>query len=134
MSITLLALAAAATASPDTVVGRWRTETRNGIVEITRCGSSLCGNLVTSDGIAASPALKDTNNKDEKLRNRTLKGLPMLWGFRFDAGTWAKGNVYNAEDGGTYSATITTADANTLKLKGCIVWPLCKNQVWHRVH
>lgn len=133
MSITLLALAAAFTASPDVAVGRWKTETKNGIVEITRCGQSLCGNLITSDGIAANPALKDEKNKDEKLRNRTLKNMPMLWGFTFKDGAWAKGNVYNADDGGIYDATITMADANTLKLKGCIVWPLCKNQVWRRV-
>lgn len=133
MSITLLALAAAASASPDIAVGRWKTETKNGIVEIARCGQSLCGNLITSDGIAANPAIKDVNNKDEKLRGRALKNMPMLWGFTYKDGTWAKGNVYNADDGGTYDATITMTDANTLKLKGCIVWPLCKNQVWRRV-
>jgi uncharacterized protein (DUF2147 family) len=133
MSITLMALAMAAAASPDAVVGRWKTETRNGIVEITRCGASLCGKLLSSDGIAADPALKDSNNKDEKLRGRVLKGLQILGGFGFKDGVWDKGTIYNAEDGKTYDARITPVDANRLKLRGCIFVPLCKNQTWTRV-
>jgi hypothetical protein len=46
---------------------------------------------------------------------------------------WEGGSIYNPEDGGTYKATITIADADTLKLKGCIVWPLCKTQTWKRL-
>ena len=133
MSITLMALAMAAGASPDAVVGRWKTETRNGIVEIARCGPSLCGKLLTSDGLAANPTLKDSNNKDEKLRGRPLKGLQIIGGFSFADGVWDKGTIYNAEDGKTYSARITPVDANTLKLRGCIFVPLCENQTWTRV-
>ncbi|KRB82794.1 hypothetical protein ASE00_12275 [Sphingomonas sp. Root710] len=133
MSIMLMALAMAATASPDAVVGRWKTETRNGIVEITRCGSSLCGKLLSSDAINANPAARDTNNKDEKLRGRPLKGLPILGGFAFKDGVWNGGTIYNGEDGKTYDARITPVDANTLKLRGCIFVPLCKNQTWTRV-
>lgn len=133
MSITLLALAVAAAANPDAVVGRWKTETRNGIVEITRCGASLCGKLLSSDGINANPALKDVNNKDEKLRGRAMKGLQMLGGFSFKNGVWDGGTIYNGEDGKTYDARITSIDANSLKLRGCIFVPLCKNQTWTRV-
>lgn len=133
MSIMLMALAMAAAASPDAVVGRWKTETRNGIVEITRCGTSLCGKLLSSDGIAANPDLRDANNKDEKLRARPLRGLQILGGFTFRHGVWDKGTIYNAEDGKTYGARITPVDANTLKLRGCIFVPLCKNQSWTRV-
>ncbi len=128
-----MALAAAAGASPDAVVGKWKTETKNGIVEIARCGNSLCGTLLSSDGITANPALKDTNNKDEKLRGRPLKGIRMLSGFSYKDGVWDEGSIYNAEDGKTYKARITPVDANTLKLRGCIFVPLCKNQTWTRV-
>lgn len=133
MSIMLMALAVAAGASPDAVVGRWKTETRNGIVEIARCGNSLCGKLQTSDGIAANPALKDVNNKDAAQRGRPLKGLQLLGGFNFKSGVWDGGTIYNAEDGKTYKARITPVDTNTLTLRGCIFVPLCKNQTWTRV-
>lgn len=131
--MTLMALAMAATASPDAVVGRWKTETRNGIVEITRCGTSLCWKILGSDGLTANPALKDVNNKDEKLRGRALKGLQILGGFSFKDGVWDKGTIYNAEDGKTYGARISSIDENRLKLRGCIFVPLCKNQTWTRV-
>jgi len=130
--MTLMVLAMAAGASPDAVIGRWKTETRNGIVEITRCGASLCGKLLTSDGIAAAPGLKDMKNKDEKLRARPLKGLQILGGFSQKGAIWDGGTIYNAEDGKTYEARITPVDTNTLKLRGCIFVPLCKNQTWTR--
>lgn len=133
MSIMLMALAIAAAAGPDAVVGKWKTETRNGIVEITRCGTSLCGKLLTSDGIAANPGLRDVENKDAALRSRPLKGLQILGGFHFDKGAWKGGTIYKADNGKTYDATITTVDANTLKLKGCIMAPLCSSQTWTRV-
>ena len=132
MTMALMALAMAAT-SPDAAVGRWMTETRHGIVEITRCGASLCGKIVTSDGIDANPAMKDVKNKDEQLRGRTLKGLQILGGFSFRSGIWDGGTVYNAEDGKTYDARITVVDPNRLKLRGCIFVPLCKTQTWTRV-
>ena len=133
MSLVLLGLAAAAAAAPDTAIGRWRTESKNGIVEIARCGASLCGKLVSSDGITANPTIKDVKNKDAAQRGRPLKGLQMLGGFKWEGDAWNGGTIYNPEDGKTYSAKISMIDANTLKLRGCVFVPLCKNQTWHRV-
>lgn len=134
MSIVLIALVAAAASLPaDTVVGRWQTESRHGIVEITRCGASICGTLVSSDGIRANPQLRDEKNKKPELRARELRGLQILQGFRWSSDSWSGGSIYNAEDGGTYGATVTMVDRDHLKLKGCIVWPLCKTQTWVRV-
>jgi uncharacterized protein (DUF2147 family) len=131
--IPVLFAALLAAPSADSVVGQWKTETRNGIVDVTRCGPSLCGTLLTSDGIRANPALKDINNKDEKLRGRQLKGVTMLQGFTQSEGIWDGGTIYNAEDGRIYKARITPVDANTLKLRGCVFVPLCKTQTWTRV-
>lgn len=133
MSIILAMLALGPSATADDVIGRWKTESRGGVVEIAQCGSSICGTLITSEGLKADPALKDENNKDESLRSRPLKNLTMLKGFSWKKGEWSGGTIYNAEDGGTYSATIKMADNDHLKLKGCIVWPLCKTQTWTRI-
>ncbi|MCJ2179057.1 DUF2147 domain-containing protein [Novosphingobium album (ex Hu et al. 2023)] len=119
--------------SPDSVLGKWQTPVRHGVVEIARCGESVCGRLLESDGIRADADLRDVNNKDAAKRTRKVKGLAMLGGFARDDGKWAGGWIYNAEDGGTYKATITPAGPNALKLKGCIVWPLCKTQNWTRL-
>ena len=131
--LTLVLAAAAAALPPETVLGRWRTETRNGVVEIDRCGGSICGRLVTSDGLRANPALTDRNNKDAALRGRPLKGMLMLSGFTRGDDGWSGGTVYNAEDGRTYSGRVTPADADHLKVRGCVFVPLCKTQTWTRV-
>jgi uncharacterized protein (DUF2147 family) len=137
-AVAFVALAVAAVpafaAGPDTVLGKWHTPSKNGVVEISRCGASICGVLVESDNIRINPDLRDVNNKDEAKRNRRLKGLQILGGFESDAGKWSRGRIYNPEDGGTYKATITPDGANTLKLKGCIVWPLCKTETWTRIN
>ncbi len=116
MTMLLAALIAAPPA--DTVIGQWMTETRHGIVQIQHCGASICGTLLTSDGIRTDPALKDSNNKDEKLRGRPLKGITMLQGFTLSDGIWDGGTIYNAEDGGIYKARITPVDADHLRLRG----------------
>ena len=115
------------------VVGLWHTETNGGQVEISRCGNSLCGKLVTSNHIKTDPTLKDVKNKDASLRTRTLKNMQMLYDFTGGPTKWTGGKVYNPDDGGTYSGTIDMLNDNQLKLKGCIVAPLCKTQVWNRV-
>ncbi|MFC0204033.1 DUF2147 domain-containing protein [Novosphingobium soli] len=137
--LTALALVSALGAAPalaadaDSVLGTWRTPSKHGTVEIERCGASLCGKLMSSDNIRTNPELKDVNNKDATKRDRRLKGLQILGGFKRDGSQWSGGTIYNPEDGGTYKATITPAGADTLKLKGCIVWPLCKTQTWTRI-
>lgn len=133
MAIALAALMLASAPAPEAVFGRWRTETRNAIVEIAPCGASACGHLLTSDGLRADPALTDRKNTDPKQRARPLRGLAMLWGFRRDADGWAGGRIYNPDDGKTYGATLRLADPQHLKVRGCIFVPLCKTQIWTRV-
>lgn len=127
------ALAFAAPASAQDVTGLWQTQTNGGQVEISRCGNSLCGKLVSSDHIKSDPTVKDTKNKDASLRNRPLKNMQMLYDFTGGPTKWTGGKVYNAADGGTYSGTITLLSASELKLKGCIVAPLCKTEKWTRI-
>lgn len=129
----LLAMLASSQVTPDTVTGRWQTQTRHGIVEIAHCGQTICATLLSSDGITANPQLRDEKNKDPQLRGRTLKGLQILKGFTWNANGWVGGTIYNAEDGGTYDATIVQTDSDHLKLRGCIIWPLCKTQTWVRL-
>lgn len=128
----LFAMAAAAQ-SADSVIGTWHSPVKNGIINIQKCGDSLCGTLESGDDIKANPAAKDVNNKDAAQRGRQLKGIQMLNGFSWDGSAWSGGKVYNPSDGGTYSGKITPVDANSLKLRGCIIWPACKTDTWTRV-
>src|SRR5262249_44890355 len=67
-------------------------------------------------------------------RNRPTLGMPILIDMKKKAGTdsW-EGNVYNAKDGQTYSASITPADADHLEIKGCVLGFLCGGETWTRV-
>lgn len=128
-----LPLGSAWAANPDNVVGKWRTEAKNGVVEISRCGASVCGRLLESENLRKNPDLRDLKNKDAAKRSRKLKDLQILSGFKREPDKWGGGSIYNPEDGGTYKATITPNGADSLKLKGCIAWPLCKTQTWTRI-
>lgn len=133
MVIGLWAAGAAIAANPNVAVGRWMTETKHGIVQVDRCGSSICGRILSSDGIHDNPNLLDVHNRNPQLRGRKLIGLQILGGFSASGSGWSGGTIYNAEDGGTYKATVAPIDADHLKVRGCIIWPLCKSQVWTRV-
>jgi uncharacterized protein (DUF2147 family) len=123
---------AAALAGQGDVAGLWKTPTKNGVVEISHCGGSICGRLVTSDGLKANPGLKDARNRDSSLRNRPLKGLMMLSGFKGGPRDWKGGKIYNPDDGGTYTSNVSLAAPDELKVQGCIL-VLCKTQLWKRL-
>ena len=125
------ALAAAAPALAASPHGAWKTPT--GQVEIYSCGAQLCGKITGSPRISANPDLRDAKNKDEHLRSRKLMGLVFLTGFGGGPKEWTNGKVYNPEDGNTYQGTITLVDDNTLNLRGCVIFPLCKTQTWSRL-
>jgi len=132
----LMGLAVAAAPAPqsaDAVVGRWKTPVHNGIVEIARCGTSICGKIVSSDKLRTNPNLADAQNSDKSLRNRRLMNLQILSGFKQQGAGWYGGKIYNAEDGKTYSAEVTMTGNDQLNLRGCVFKPFCRTQTWTRV-
>lgn len=133
MAAATLAAALASPALAADPTGLWQTPTNGGQVRIARCGQALCGTLVTSNHIRADANARDEHNRNAELRGRTLRNLPMLTGFTGGPTEWRGGSVYNPADGGTYRGTITMQNDNTLRLRGCIVAPLCKTQNWTRI-
>ena len=125
--------AAGAPAFAQGITGVWDTGTNGAEVEISPCGASMCGTLLTSNAIKASADAKDVENNDRALRDRPLKGVTMLTGFSGGPERWSGGKLYNPADGKTYSGTITLTSANELELQGCVVRPLCRTTVWTRI-
>lgn len=118
-------------------MGTWLTEGGKSRVRITDCGGALCGNItwLKEPNDAAGKPHSDINNTDASKRTRPIIGVPIVLSMK-PAGTdkWS-GQVYNAEDGKTYSGSITMAGASTLKLEGCALGGLvCKAQMWTRVN
>lgn len=118
--------------------GTWLTQTGGSRIKIADCGGALCGTIVwlkePTDPDTGEPKT-DKNNSDAAKRSRPLLGVQIVLGMK-PAGTdkWS-GQVYNAEDGKTYSGNLTMTGAGTLTLQGCALGGLvCKGQNWTRVN
>jgi len=136
IGLALMAIAPALAADP---FGTWLTEDKKGKIHIVNCGGALCGNLVwiqePLDPDTNKPKL-DKHNVDASKQGRPLLGVPIVLNMK-PSGTPEKwdGQVYNAEDGNTYSGSFTMTGANSAVLKGCIMGGLlCKGQTWTRMN
>ena len=127
----LLLAAGAGAAEQASPYGQWRTPERGGLIEVSQCDGGLCGKILGGSGGSAEDKF-DRNNKNPALRSRPLLGMYIFRGLKPSGGSW-KGSIYNPNDGGTYSATVTLKSASEMTVKGCVVWPLCKTQVWAKV-
>lgn len=134
----VLCLAAVAPASAGDPRGNWMTENGRAKVALVSCGGALCGKIVAlkepNDPATGKPKT-DRNNPDAAKRGRPMIGVQIVINMKPDsAGRW-KGQVYNVEDGRTYSGSITLVNATTLTLQGCALGGLiCKNQTWTRAN
>lgn len=132
--VALLPLQAMATpAANDPVLGRWLTQTKAAHIEIKPCGVTVCGTVVWLADEKDGRVILDTRNKDPGKRGTRIVGAPMLWDFKPAQHGWTNGRIYNAEDGGTYRATLKPQQNGTLVVEGC-VGPLCRAQTWTRIH
>ena len=127
-----LASAPAGSSEQASAHGTWRTPERGGLIEVSSCDGGLCGKILGGSGGGNAEDRLDRNNKNPALRTRPLIGLFIFRGLKPSGASW-KGSIYNPNDGGTYSATVSLKSAGSLEVKGCLVWPLCKTQVWTRV-
>ena len=116
--------------------GTWLTESGKATVRIAPCADALCGTIVAlkepNDPETGRPRT-DKNNADPSQRNRPVIGSLIVLGMKPNGANKWSGQVYNAEDGKTYTGAITLQGANALKLEGCILGGLiCKAQTWTR--
>ena len=118
--------------------GTWHTEEGKATVHIAACGPALCGTIVSlkdaNDPDTGKPRT-DKNNADAGLRSRPMIGVLIVLGMKpSGANKWA-GQVYNAEDGKTYSGNLTMTGDSSLQLQGCALGGLlCKSQTWSRTN
>lgn len=133
-AIALLAAAPAmATVQDAQILGRWRTQDQGGVVEIHRCGPAVCGRVVDAAPLRANPDQRDVRNPDPALRDRRLRGLPVLRAFTGGPTRWSGGPLYDPDSGqGARRGTLTLTGPDTLAVRGCIAPLLCRTQTWRR--
>ena len=124
-----------ATAKAAEPVGFWSVGEGKSQIEIAPCGDMLCGKIVwlsEPNDKKGRPKL-DRNNPDATLKGHPILGLQILSELKLSADRsdhW-EGNVYNPEDGHTYSVYLRPNDSS-MEVEGCLAF-FCRTQVWPRV-
>jgi uncharacterized protein (DUF2147 family) len=136
LTAALLVLASCGGALAADPSGTWLTQGGNSRIRIADCGGALCGTIVwlkepNEDGKPKT----DKNNSDTGKRSRPLMGVQIVLGMKPDGTDKWKGQVYNAEDGKTYSGNLTYSGGSSLQLQGCALGGLvCKGQTWTKAN
>ena len=109
------------------VHGLWvdhrEADKRKVAVWIDDCDGELCGRIywLKKPLSAGGHAKLDRHNPDAALRNRPLCGLAILSGFRrAKDGAWGAGQIYNPNDGRTFSSTMSLQDDGSLRIRGYV--------------
>lgn len=144
----LLASCSAVLAEDETdnpIVGIWITEKLTE-VSIQPCDDGYCGyisKVVLPQAIIDQygdqldqfdGTYLDSLNKDPSLRDRPLLGLQILTLNDQIGPVNFEGEVYNAEDGETYSGSFKLISANSAVVTGCVMFNLiCSGEEWTRL-
>ncbi|HEV7274871.1 MAG TPA: DUF2147 domain-containing protein [Devosiaceae bacterium] len=127
------------------IEGTWRTAEQSELT-IAPCDVGYCGyitKIVVPDHIAAAygedllaleGSFTDLNNKDPALRDRPIQGLQILTLRPGPDASRFEGDIYNPQDGNVYSGTLDVLGPDNLRLQGCVLYVLCQEQEWQRVH
>jgi uncharacterized protein (DUF2147 family) len=113
------------------VLGRWLTEPRDGIIEISRAAdNSYQGRIIGGN----APHRLDLQNPDPGRRAQLLLGQAIIQGLHDDGeGGWAGGTIYDPNTGRTYKCHLEMLDHERLKVRGFIgVSLLGRTQTWTR--
>jgi uncharacterized protein (DUF2147 family) len=134
----LLAFTCAEGALAADPAGTWLTQTGGSRIRVADCGGALCGTIIwlkePTDPDTGKPKT-DKNNSDEAKRSRPLLGVQIVLGMKPSGTDKWNGQVYNAEDGKTYSGNLTYSGGTSLQLQGCALGGLvCKSQTWTKVN
>lgn len=108
--------------------GDWLVEDKDAIIHIDSCGTALCGTVVWTK----KPGGLDENNPDPSKRSRPIMGLQLLLSMKpASDGRW-EGDIYNPENGKTYTSRMWLKSDDMLRIEGCVLGFLCGGQDWTR--
>jgi uncharacterized protein (DUF2147 family) len=140
IAITIVMLAfggQAGAAAPLDPSGTWLVEDGRARIRLERCGPSrerICGFIVWMKEPAdkRGQPYRDKENPDPDKRARALLGHQLIMGLQATPEGRFAGDIYNAEDGKSYSVSLWRESPDRLKLKGCLIKFLCQTQTWQQ--
>ena len=124
--------------------GNWLVKDQTAVIRIAPCADALCGTIAWT----SQPGL-DENNPDPSKRNRPIVGTQILLGMKPAGGTGGTGGtggasgtggaggnrwdgeIYNPENGKTYSGHIILLSPDLLRIEGCLLI-FCGGENWTR--
>ncbi len=119
--ITLLAIMAGLSgalaqnnSTADKIIGTYWSPKKDAKIEIYKKGTRYYGRTVW----LAAPKI-DSKNPDARLRQRNMLGVDLLTDFSYDDGEYSGGEIYDPENGKTYSCKISFKGKD-LKVRGYI--------------
>ena len=120
----------------DDIIGVWLTGGKEPAkIQIYKSGDKLYGKIIwLQNPIEGGKQRVDANNPDKSKRNEPIIGLVILKGFKFNGDDeWKGGDIYDPENGKTYSSYIYLKDKNTLKVRGYVgISLLGRTETWAR--
>lgn len=124
--LSLFSIGAAAAQSP---VGEWLVEDGTAHIRVLPCGGALWGVIAWTKGAPGT----DEHNPDPAKRSRSVLGIPILLNMKPAGSRW-DGEVYNAENGETYTSHISLVSGDVLRIEGCVMGGfICGGENWKRV-
>jgi len=106
---------APAARDPNSPVGIWLTEEKEGKIRIEPCGTNLCGYAIDA---------KSNQNREQILINMR-PGQSKVW----------SGRIFDPDSGSTYDSTIALKGPDSLRVEGCALGGMfCGGQTWTRVN
>jgi uncharacterized protein (DUF2147 family) len=109
------AAASASAPKPNSPLGLWLTEEKEGRVRIEQCGANLCGYSVDPN----------SNQNGEQVLINMKPGKDSKW----------SGRIVDPNTGSTYDSTIALKGTDTLRVQGCAFGGMfCGGQTWSRLN
>jgi uncharacterized protein (DUF2147 family) len=110
--------------------GDWLVADGVAHIRVAECNGNMWGAVAWEK----EPGGIDEHNPDVSKRSRPTLGMAVLINMKKKSGVdqW-EGEVYNANDGKTYSSTIKPVGSDKLEIQGCVLGFLCGGETWTRV-
>jgi uncharacterized protein (DUF2147 family) len=121
----------------DKILGVWFSADNAMKIEIFKSGNTYSGKLIEAKSMFEADGKtpkKDTENPNEKLKNRSRQGLVHITELTYKDGKYIDGVLYSVENGGTYSIKGELKGPNNLETRGYKGVPMMgKTFKWTRV-
>lgn len=114
----------AAAASP---AGDWLVADGTAVIRVAPCDEgAFCGKIAWTprDGV-------DDHNPDASKRAQSIIGTTILIDMKASGNNRWDGEIYNPQDGKTYSGSITVVSPDLLRVEGCLL-VFCGGENWTR--